>query len=40
VILIDGQRLTDFMIEHNVGVRVSRAIEIKRLDEDYFSEDE
>lgn len=40
VILIDGARLTDLMIEHSVGVRVSRAIEFKRLDEDYFAEDE
>lgn len=39
VILLDGPRLADLMIEHNVGVRVSRAIEFKRLDEDYFSED-
>jgi restriction system protein len=40
VILIDGQRLAELMTEHNVGVRVSRAIEFKRLDEDFFSEDE
>jgi restriction system protein len=40
VILIDGSRLTELMIEHNVGVRVSRAIEFKRLDEDYFADDE
>ena len=40
VILIDGARLTELMIEYNVGVRVSRAIEFKRLDEDYFAEDE
>ncbi|MBN9249089.1 MAG: restriction endonuclease [Mesorhizobium sp. 61-13] len=39
VILIDGRQLTDLMIEHNVGVRISRAIEFKRLDEDFFSED-
>ena len=39
VILIDGQRLADLMIEHNVGVRVSRTIEFKRLDENFFSED-
>ncbi len=38
VILIEGQRLADLMVEHNVGVRVSRSIELKRLDEDYFSE--
>jgi restriction system protein len=37
VILIDGQRLTELMIQHGVGVRVSRALEFKRLDEDYFS---
>jgi restriction system protein len=40
IILIDGQRLADLMIEHNVGVRLSRAIEFKRLDEDFFNEDE
>lgn len=39
-ILIDGARLTDLMVEHNIGVRVSRAIEFKRLDEDYFTEDD
>lgn len=38
VILIDGQRLTELMIEHDVGVRLSRAIAIKRLDEDFFAE--
>jgi restriction system protein len=40
VILIDGRQLADLLIEHNVGVRISRAIEFKRLDEDFFSEDE
>ena len=40
VILIDGDRLADLMIEHNVGVRVARAIEFKRIDEDYFSDEE
>ncbi|HTO42018.1 MAG TPA: restriction endonuclease, partial [Rhizomicrobium sp.] len=39
VILIDGERLTDLMIEHGVGVRVSRKIEFKRLDEDFFVEE-
>jgi restriction system protein len=39
VILIDGPRLADLMIEHGVGVRISRAIEFKRLDEDFFSEE-
>lgn len=39
IILIDGRHLADLMIEHGVGVRVSRAIEFKRLDEDFFSEE-
>jgi restriction system protein len=40
IVLIDGQRLADLMIEHNVGVRLSRAIEFKRLDEDFFATEE
>ena len=38
VILIDGSRLTELMIEHGVGVRTTREIAIKRLDEDFFDE--
>ncbi|TDN80227.1 restriction endonuclease [Stakelama pacifica] len=38
VILIDGSRLTDLMIEHDVGIRVSRTVAIKRIDEDFFGE--
>jgi restriction system protein len=40
VILLDGQRLTDLMIEHNVGVRTHRTVDFKKLDEDFFSEEE
>jgi restriction system protein len=40
VILIDGRRLAELMIEHSVGVRLNRAIEFKKLDEDYFDEEE
>jgi len=40
VVLLDGNDLTGLMIEHNVGVRVSRSIEFKRLDEDFFVEGE
>lgn len=39
VILIDGDRLAELLVEHEVGVRVSRTIAVKRIDEDYFSED-
>lgn len=38
VILIDGERLTELMVEFGVGVRVSRVVEVKRLDEDFFSD--
>lgn len=37
VILIDGARLTELMMEFDVGVRVSRTVVVKRLDEDFFS---
>jgi restriction system protein len=40
VILIDGRRLAELMIEHGVGVRLNRAIEFKKLDEDYFDEED
>ncbi len=38
VILIDGYRLTELMIEFNVGVRLNRVIEVKKLDEDFFDD--
>jgi restriction system protein len=38
VILIDGDRLAELMIEHNIGVSRSVSYEIKRIDSDYFEE--
>lgn len=38
VILIDGVRLADLMIEHNIGVSTTRTIALKRIDSDYFEE--
>ncbi|NDV62893.1 restriction endonuclease [Puniceicoccales bacterium CK1056] len=38
VILINGQRLADLMIEHNIGVSTIRTVELKRLDSDYFED--
>lgn len=38
VILIDGERLAELLVEHDVGVRVSRTIALKRVDEDFFDE--
>jgi len=39
IILIDGERLAELMIEHNVGVSVSQTYEIKKIDTDYFTEE-
>jgi restriction system protein len=39
VILIDGERLAALLVEHDVGVRVSRTMAVKRVDEDFFSEE-
>ncbi len=40
VILVDGQRLAELMIEHGVGVRLNRAVEFKQIDENYFDEED
>lgn len=40
LILIDGERLSDLMVRYNVGVREERAIVLKKIDNDYFDEDE
>lgn len=39
VILIDGERLADLMIQHNIGVSKSHAYEVKHVDGDYFDQD-
>lgn len=38
VVLIDGQLLAGFMIDHGVGVSAIASYEIKRVDSDYFTE--
>jgi restriction system protein len=40
IILIDGDELTRLMVQYGVGVRIERTVDIKRIDTDYFSEDE
>ncbi len=37
VILIDGQRLTELMIEYGVGVQVERTYRVVEIDEDFFT---
>lgn len=39
VILIDGPRLAELMIQHGIGVSLSHAYEIKQIDGDYFGEE-
>ena len=38
VILIDGRRLAELMIEHNIGIAVEHSYSIKKIDSDYFDE--
>jgi restriction system protein len=37
VVLIDGKRLAELMMCHNIGVRVKDHIKIRRIDESYFA---
>jgi restriction system protein len=39
VILIDGLKLTDLMIEHGIGVSIVKQYSLKKIDNDYFSEE-
>ena len=36
IVLVDGEQLTQYMIDHNIGVATSKIYEIKRVDSDYF----
>ncbi|MBA3962339.1 MAG: restriction endonuclease [Chthoniobacterales bacterium] len=38
VILIDGRRLAELMIEHGIGVAEEHAYHVKKIDSDYFDE--
>lgn len=38
LILVDGERLSELILKYNVGIRVDRLIEIKRIDDDFFFE--
>lgn len=39
VVLIDGDQLSDLMIEYNLGVSIQATYDLKRMDLDYFDED-
>lgn len=34
----DGEELTKHMIQFNVGVRIARTVDVKRIDLDYFED--
>jgi len=36
IVLIDGKQLAQFMIEHDVGVTVTKVYRLKKLDQDFF----
>ena len=36
VVLVDGDRLAELMIEFNLGVTLEQTYEIKRIDSDFF----
>jgi restriction system protein len=38
VVLIDGKRLAELMIDFEVGVATARTYHVKRVDSDYFEE--
>jgi restriction system protein len=39
VVLIDGKRLADLMIDYDIGLTNVLTYQLKRIDSDYFSED-
>ena len=39
VVLVDGEKLTKLMIEYNIGVSVETVYTIKKIDTDFFSEE-
>lgn len=39
IVLIDGQRLAELMIDFGVGVTTTRQYALKRIDSDYFDEE-
>jgi len=39
IILIDGAKLVDLMLQYNVGVQVKTVYEVKEIDNDFFEED-
>ena len=39
IVLVDGEKLAQYMIDYNLGVSVQSVYEIKKIDSDYFDEE-
>lgn len=39
IVLIDGEELTQLMIDHDLGVTTVRTYAVKRIDSDFFGEE-
>jgi restriction system protein len=39
IILIDGKKLVDLLLQYNVGVQIKTTYEIKQIDEDFFQDE-
>ena len=39
IVLIDGERLTQLMIDYNLGCATQQVYEVKKMDSDYFDEE-
>jgi restriction system protein len=40
IVLIDGERLAELMIDHNIGVAALHSFVVKRVDMDYFLDED
>ena len=40
IVLINGDKLTELMVRHNVGVRTDETLYLQKINEDFFSSDE
>jgi len=40
IVLIDGDELTKLLVKHGVGVRTERTLELRKVDLDYFDEEQ
>ena len=39
IVLIDGEQLSQLMIDHDIGVSTAATYQVKRIDSDYFDQD-